>query len=48
VSALLGLPQKRHIEFVQDLLDHEHITTTQIHEKRRRSVTDSASRKVPI
>jgi hypothetical protein len=31
-----------------DLLDHKHITTTQIYDKRRRSVRDSASHKVPI
>jgi site-specific recombinase XerD len=36
------------IESVQDLLDHKHITTTQIYDKRRRSVRDSASHKVPI
>ena len=36
------------IEQVQDLLDHKHITTTQIYDKRRRSVRDSASHKVPL
>jgi site-specific recombinase XerD len=36
------------IEAVQDLLDHKHITTTQIYDKRRRSVRDSASHQVPI
>jgi len=36
------------IECVQDLLDHKHITTTQIYDNRRRSVRDSASHKVPI
>jgi len=36
------------IESVQDLLDHRHITTTQIYDKRRRSVRDSASHKVPL
>lgn len=36
------------IEAVQELLDHKHITTTQIYDKRRRSVRDSASHKVPI
>ena len=36
------------IEAVQDLLDHKHITTTQIYEKRRRAVKDSASQKMPI
>jgi site-specific recombinase XerC len=33
---------------VQDLLNHKHITTTQIYVKRRRSVRDSASHKMPI
>jgi integrase len=32
------------IEWVQELLDHKHITTTQIYDERRRSVRDSASR----
>ena len=36
------------LESAQDLLDHKHITTTQIYDKRRRSVRDSASHKVPI
>jgi integrase/recombinase XerC len=36
------------IESVQDLLDHKHITTTQIYDKRRRAVKDSASHKMPI
>jgi site-specific recombinase XerD len=36
------------IEAVQDLLDHKHITTTQIYDKRRRAVKDSASHKMPI
>ena len=36
------------IEAVQDLLDHRHITTTQIYDKRRRSIRDSASHSVPI
>jgi hypothetical protein len=33
---------------VQELLDHKHITTTQIYDKRRRGIRDSASHKVPI
>jgi integrase/recombinase XerC len=36
------------IEAVQDLLDHKHITTTQIYDKRRRAVRDSASHKMPL
>jgi len=39
---------KEAIENVQGLLDHKHITTTQIYDKRRRTVRDSASHKVPI
>jgi hypothetical protein len=30
------------------LLDDKHITTTQIYDKRRRAVKDSASHKMPI
>lgn len=47
-TATLLLDQRESIESVQDLLDHKHITTTQIYDKRRRSVRDSASHKVPI
>ena len=47
-TATLLLNSKEPIESVQDLLDHKHITTTQIYDKRRRSVRDSASHKVPI
>jgi hypothetical protein len=36
------------IESVQDLLDRKHITTTQIYDKWRRAVRDSAPHKVPI
>ena len=36
------------IESVHDLFDHNHITTMQIYDKRRRSMRDSASHKVPI
>jgi site-specific recombinase XerD len=46
--ATLFLDAREPIESVQDLLDHKHITTTQIYDKRRRSVKDSASHKVPI
>ncbi len=47
-TATLLLDSSVAIESVQDLLDHKHITTTQIYDKRRRSVRDSASHKVPI
>ena len=47
-TATLLLDAREPIESVQDLLDHKHITTTQIYNKRRRSVRDSASHKVPI
>jgi site-specific recombinase XerD len=47
-TATLLLDSSVSIESVQDLLDHKHITTTQIYDKRRRSVRDSASHKVPI
>jgi integrase/recombinase XerD len=33
---------------MQELLGHRHITTTQIYDKRRRSVSESASHEVPI
>ena len=46
-SGIQGMPAGE-IESVQELLDHKHITTTQIYDKRRRSVRDSASHKVPI
>jgi len=47
-TATLLLDSGVPIESVQDLLDHKHITTTQIYDKRRRSVRDSASHKMPI
>ena len=47
-TATLLLDAREPIESVQELLDHKHITTTQIYDKRRRSVRDSASHKVPI
>jgi integrase/recombinase XerC len=47
-TATLLLDSKEPIESVQDLLDHKHITTMQIYDKRRRTVRDSASHKVPI
>lgn len=33
---------------VQDLLGHRHVTTTQIHDKRRRHTSEGASHEVPI
>jgi site-specific recombinase XerC len=47
-TATLLLDVREPIESVQDLLDHKHITTTQIYDKRRQSARDSASHKVPI
>ena len=47
-TATLLLDSSVPLESVQDLLDHKHITTTQIYDKRRRSVKDSASHKMPI
>lgn len=47
-TATLLLDAGERIESVQDLLDHKHSTTRQIYDKRRRSVGDSASHKVPI
>lgn len=47
-TATLLLDAGEAIESVQELLDHKHITTTQIYDKRRRSVRDSASHKVPL
>lgn len=36
------------IRKVQDLLGHRHVTTTQIYDKRRISISESASHDVPI
>ena len=47
-AATLLLDAAVPIEAVQDLLDHKHITTTQIYDKRRRAVKDSASHKMPL
>lgn len=47
-TATLLLDSSVAIESVQDLDDHKHITTTQIYDKRRRSMRDSVSHKVPI
>jgi hypothetical protein len=47
-TATLLLDSRVPMELVQDLLDHKHITTTQIYDKRRRSVRNSASHRLPI
>lgn len=47
-TATLLLDSGVPIESVQELLDHKHITTTQIYDKRRRAIRDSASHKMPI
>jgi site-specific recombinase XerD len=47
-TATLLLDARESIESVQGLLDHKHMTTTQIYDKRRRNVRNSASQKVPI
>jgi site-specific recombinase XerC len=47
-TATLLLDSSVGIESVQELVDHKHVTTTQIYDKRRRSVRDSASHEVPI
>jgi site-specific recombinase XerD len=47
-AATLLLDSDVPIKAVQDLLDHKHITATQIYDKRRRSVRDLASHKMPL
>jgi site-specific recombinase XerD len=47
-AATLLLDAAVPIEAVQDLFDHRHITTTQIYDKRRRVVKDSARHKMTL
>ena len=47
-TATLLLDAGVDIRKVQDLLGHRHVTTTQIYDKRRRTVSESASHDVPI
>jgi integrase/recombinase XerC len=47
-TATLLLDAGVDIRKVQDLLGHRHVTTTQIYDKRRRSLKEGASHDVPI
>jgi site-specific recombinase XerD len=47
-TATLLVDAGKRLESVRDLLDYKHIKTTRIYDKRRGSVGDSASLRVPI